>query len=152
MDVTASKPAEAALFRSQSQLAHVTRLTSLGEMAASIAHEVNQPLTAITSSGEACRRWLKRPEPDLGEALDCLDRIVAHGCRASEVISAIRALSRKCDPVRQPERLDDIVRETLNLVQQYLAPHKFRAKMDLAAPGPQVTADRVTLRREGHRV
>lgn len=145
MDVTASKQAEDALFRAQSQLAHVTRLTSLGEMAASIAHEVNQPLTAITSSGEACRRWLKRPEPDLGEALDCLDRIVANGCRASEVISGIRALSRKCDPVRQPEPLDDIVRETLNLVQQQLAHHKVRAKVELAATDSQVSADRVQL-------
>ncbi len=145
MDVTASKLAEEALFRAQSQLAHVTRLTSLGEMAASIAHEVNQPLTAITSSGEACRRWLERPEPDLDEALDCLDRIVANGCRASEVISGIRALSRKCDPLRQPERLDDIVRETLNLVQQQLTHHKVRAKLDLAATDGQVSADRVQL-------
>ncbi len=114
-------------------------------MAASIAHEVNQPLTAITSSGEACRRWLERPEPDLDEALDCLDRIVANGCRASEVISGIRALSRKCDPLRQPERLDDIVRETLNLVQQQLTHHKVRAKLDLAATDGQVSADRVQL-------
>src|SRR3546814_19001116 len=97
MDVTASKPAEAALFRSQSQLAHVTRLTSLGEMAASIAHEVNQPLTAITSSGEACRRWLKRPEPDLGEALDCPDRLVANDCRASEVIRGSSAVLRNTE-------------------------------------------------------
>ncbi len=145
MDITASKQAEEALFRAQSQLAHVTRLTSLGEMAASIAHEVNQPLTAITSSGEACRRWLKRPEPDLGEALDCLDRIVTNGCRASEVISGIRALSRKCDPLRQPERLDDIVSETLSLVQQQMTHHKVRAKVDLAATGGPVSADRVQL-------
>ncbi|SDF61900.1 PAS domain S-box-containing protein [Pseudomonas thivervalensis] len=145
MDITASKQAEEALFRTQSQLAHVTRLTSLGEMAASIAHEVNQPLTAITSSGEACRRWLERPEPDLGEALDCLDRIVANGCRASEVISGIRALSRKCDPLRKCERLDDIVSETLSLVQPQLAHHKVRANVDLTAANVQVSADRVQL-------
>lgn len=145
MDITANKQAEEALFRAQTQLAHVTRLTSLGEMAASIAHEVNQPLTAITSSGEACRRWLQRPEPDLKEALDSLDRIVANGCRASEVISRIRALSRKCDPLRQPERLDDIVSETLSLVHQQLAHHKVRAQVDLAATDVQVSADRVQL-------
>lgn len=145
MDITASKQAEEALFRAQTQLAHVTRLTSLGEMAASIAHEVNQPLTAITSSGEACRRWLQRPEPDLKEALDSLDRIIANGCRASEVISRIRALSRKCDPLRRPEPLDDIVSETLYLVQQQLAHHKVRVQVDLATSGVQVSADRVQL-------
>jgi C4-dicarboxylate-specific signal transduction histidine kinase len=114
-------------------------------MAASIAHEVNQPLTAITSSGEACRRWLQRPEPDLKEALESLDRIIANGCRASEVISRIRALSRKCDPLRRPEPLDDIVSETLYLVQQQLAHHKVRVQVNLATSGVQVSADRVQL-------
>ncbi|MDO7900063.1 PAS domain-containing sensor histidine kinase [Pseudomonas citrulli] len=145
MDITASKQAEEALFRAQSQLAHATRLTSLGEMAASIAHEVNQPLTAITSSGEACRRWLVRPQPDLDEALDSVDRIVANACRASEVISRIRALARKCDPLRQPESLDDIVSETLHLVQQQLAHHRVSAHVELAANNPTVSADRVQL-------
>ncbi|EJL01617.1 sensory box histidine kinase [Pseudomonas fluorescens Q2-87] len=145
MDITASKEAEEALFQAQTQLAHVTRLTSLGEMAASIAHEVNQPLTAITSSGEACRRWLARPVPDHKEALDNLDRIVANACRASEVISRIRALSRKCDPLRRPEQLDDIVSETLCLVQQQLAHHKVKANVDLATADAQISADRVQL-------
>ncbi|WP_457970719.1 ATP-binding protein [Pseudomonas sp. R4-84] len=141
----ASKHAEQALSRAHAQLAHVTRLTSLGEMAASIAHEVNQPLTAITSSGEACRRWLDRPVPDLKEALDALERIVTNACRASEVINRTRAMARKCDPLRQPELLDDIVNESLNLVRQQLAHHKISLKANLAAKACQVNADRVQL-------
>jgi two-component system sensor kinase FixL len=145
MDVTASKQAEEALFRAQTQLAHVTRVTSLGELAASIAHEVNQPLTAVTSSGEACRRWLDRPVPDLGEARQSLDRIVASACRASEVISRIRALSRKSDPLRQRESLDDIVSETLGLVRHELAHHKIKPSVELANIAAQINADRVQL-------
>ncbi|MNI41328.1 Sensor protein FixL [compost metagenome] len=145
MDITASKEAESALFCAQTQLAHVTRVTSLGELAASIAHEVNQPLTAITSSGEACRRWLNRPEPDLGEALQSLDRIVASAGRASDVISRIRALSRKSDPLRQPESVNDIVGETLGLVQQELAHHRITLKVELLARSGQVNADKVQL-------
>ncbi|MGF6098551.1 sensor histidine kinase [Pseudomonas sp. 18175] len=144
-DITADKRAEEALFHAQSQLAHVTRITALGELAASIAHEVNQPLTAITSSGEACRRWLDRPVPDLDEARQSLDRIVSSACRASEVISRIRALSRKCDPLRKPESLDAIVNETLGLVQHELSRHKVRSRMELNVLDKQVNADRVQL-------
>lgn len=144
-DITADKLAEEALFHAQSQLAHVTRITSLGELAASIAHEVNQPLTAITSSGEACRRWLDRAVPDLNEARLSLDRIVSSACRASEVISRIRALSRKCDPLRKPESLDAIVNETLGLVQHELSRHKVRTRVELGVLDAQINADRVQL-------
>ncbi|CAD5106614.1 Adaptive-response sensory-kinase SasA [Pseudomonas carbonaria] len=145
MDVTAGKQAEEALFRTQTQLAHVTRVTSLGELAASIAHEVNQPLTAVTSSGEACRKWLDRPVPDLDEARKSLDRIIASAGRASEIIARVRALARKCDPLRQTESLDDIVNETLNLVQHELVRHKITQKIELTAFSGQINADRVQL-------
>lgn len=133
------------LRHNEAQLAHVTRLMSLGEMAASIAHEVNQPLTAITSNAQACRRWLQRPEPDLKEALDALERIVASSSRASEVINHIRALSRKCDPLRRPEPLDEVVNETLNLVEPQLALHKVTVQVDLTTSAGHVSADRVQL-------
>lgn len=145
MDITASKEAEAALFSAHSQLAHVTRVTSLGELAASIAHEVNQPLSAITSSSEACRRWLDRPAPDLNEALQSLDRIIASSCRASDVISGIRSLSRKCDPLRRREPLDDIVSETLALVRQEIVHHRISPKVELSASASDVHVDRVQL-------
>jgi len=145
MDITASKQAEEALFRTQSQLAHVTRLTALGELAASIAHEVNQPLTAITSSAEACRKWLDRPTPDLDEARSSLERIIASACRASEVIGGVRALARKCDPQRQVESLDIILSETLSLVQHEMAHHRITPTIELTAFDGLVNADRVQL-------
>lgn len=144
-DVTASKLAEEALCRAQTQLAHVSRVTSLGELAASIAHEVNQPLAAITSSGEACRNWLSRPEPDLAEARQSLERIIVSSNRASEITRRVRALSRKSDPLRQNESLNDIVSETLSLVHYELAHHKINPTIELGAFGGQVSADRVQL-------
>ncbi|RKS24705.1 PAS domain S-box-containing protein [Pseudomonas sp. WPR_5_2] len=144
-DVTASKQAEEALCRAQTQLAHVSRVTSLGELAASIAHEVNQPLAAITSSGEACRNWLSRPVPELIEARQSLDRIIVNSHRASEITRRVRALSRKCDPLRQNESLNEIVNETLTLVRYELAHHKINPIIELTAFGGQVSADRVQL-------
>lgn len=144
-DVTASKLAEEALCRARNQLAHVTRVTSLGELAASIAHEVNQPLAAITSSGEACRNWLSRPQPDLVEARLALERIIACAHRASEITRRVRALSRKSDPLRQNESLNDIVGETLSLVRHELVHHQINPKIELSAFGGQVSADRVQL-------
>ncbi|MBV6826356.1 sensor histidine kinase [Pseudomonas sp. PD9R] len=145
MDVTASKQAEEALYRAQTQLAHVTRVASLGELAASIAHEVNQPLAAITSSGEACHNWLSRPVPDLDEARQALDRIIASSIRASEITGRVRALSRQSDPLRQSESLNDIVSQTLCLVRHELFHHNIMAKIDLATFDAQVSADRVQL-------
>ncbi|WP_419711042.1 sensor histidine kinase [Pseudomonas sp. NFX224] len=145
MDVTASKLAEEALCRAQTQLAHVTRVTTLGELAASIAHEVNQPLAAITSSAEACRNWLGHPEPDVFEARQSLDRIIASSNRASEITHRVRALSRKCGPLRQNESLNDIVNETLSLVRYELAHHTITPTIELTAFGGQVSADRVQL-------
>lgn len=144
-DVTASKQAEEALFRAQCELAHVARVTSLGELAATIAHEVNQPLTAITSSGEACRRWLDRPVPDLEEARQSLDRIIASSCRASGIISRIRAMSRRSDPTRQPEPFDDIVNESLSLVQREIELHTITVILEMDTPTAMVCADRVQL-------
>ncbi|WP_448107188.1 sensor histidine kinase [Pseudomonas azerbaijanoccidentalis] len=145
MDVTASKLAEEALCRAQTQLAHVTRVTTLGELAASIAHEVNQPLAAITSSAEACRNWLGYPQPDVFEVRQSLERIIASSNRASEITHRVRALSRKCGPLRQNESLNDIVSETLSLVRYELAHHKITPKIELTAFGGQVSADRVQL-------
>ena len=145
MDVSASKQAEEALFRAQTQLAHVTRVTSLGELAASIAHEVNQPLAAIASSGEACRNWLNRPQPDLAEARQALERIIASAHRANEITRRVRALSRKSDPLRRNESLNDIVSETLSLLRYELAHHQIKPNIELNAFGGQVSADRVQL-------
>jgi C4-dicarboxylate-specific signal transduction histidine kinase len=97
MDVTAAKRAQEALQQAQAELAHVTRITTLGELTASIAHEVNQPLAGIITNGEACLRWLRIDPPNLEEARDAVARIIRDGNRASEVIRRLRALTKKSD-------------------------------------------------------
>ncbi|MGH8385105.1 MAG: sensor histidine kinase [Pseudomonas sp.] len=139
------KQTEEALCRVQAQLAHVTRVTSLGELAASIAHEVNQPLAAITSSAQACRNWLTREEPDLIEVHQSLERIIASANRASEITRRVRALSHKCDPLRRDESLNDIVSEALSLVRCELAQHQISPEIELAVFDDLVSADRVQL-------
>jgi PAS domain S-box-containing protein len=145
MDVTASKLSEEALFHSQAKLAHVTRVTSMGELAASIAHEINQPLAAVITSGESCKRWINRPEPNLEEARRSLDRIIQNSARASEVIACIRALSRQSDVQRKAEVFDDIVSDSLSLMQHDTSNHQVRPHLQLGAPGAHVRGDRVQL-------
>lgn len=145
MDVTAARQAEEALFHSQAKLAHVTRVTSMGELAASIAHEINQPLAAVITSGESCKRWINRAEPNLEEARRSLDRIIQNSCRASEVIACIRALSRQSDVQRRTEVFDDIVSDSLTLMQHDTSNHQVRPYLQLRAPGAQVKVDRIQL-------
>lgn len=145
MDVTAARQAEEALFHSQAKLAHVTRVTAMGELAASIAHEVNQPLAAVITSGESCKRWINRPEPNLEEARRSLDRMIQNSCRASEVIACIRALSRQSDVQRQTEVFDDIVSDSLNLMQHEMSSHQVRPSLQAGARNACVKGDRVQL-------
>ena len=145
MDITERVQAEETLYRTQAELTHICRVTTLGELTASIAHEVNQPLTAITSSAEGSRRWLDRPNPDLSEAMRGLKRITDSASRASEVISRVRALSRKTSPVRRPERINDIIKETLSVVQYEMNHHHISPSIELVADNPWVLADRIQL-------
>src|SRR4029077_3387124 len=94
-DITERKRAEEALSKAQTELAHITRVTTMGELAASIAHEINQPLAAVVTNGNACMRWLSRSQPDLEEAKEAAQRIIRDGKRASEVIARIRALLKR---------------------------------------------------------
>jgi C4-dicarboxylate-specific signal transduction histidine kinase len=136
---------EEALHRSQSQLAHVTRVTMLGELAASIAHEVNQPLAAITTNGGASLRWLNRAEPDLDEARAAIGSVLEEAGRASEVIRRIRALARRSDPRHLPLSLNEVAQEAARFVRRELASHQVELKLDLAPDLPQVCGDRVQL-------
>jgi C4-dicarboxylate-specific signal transduction histidine kinase len=136
---------EEALHRSQAQLAHVTRVTMLGELAASIAHEVNQPLAAIATNGEASLRWLNRPQPDLGEARSAIASLLEAAGRASEVIRRIRALARRSDPRHLPLALNDVAQEAAGLVRRELASHQVSLKLELAPGLPPVRGDRVQL-------
>lgn len=145
MDVTAARQAEEALFHSQATLAHVTRLSSMGELAASIAHEINQPLAAVITSGESCKRWINRPEPNLEEARRSLDRVIQNSARVSDVITCIRALSRQSEVQRNVERFDDIVKDAMTLMQHDIALHEVRPHARLDAPGALIKGDRVQL-------
>lgn len=145
MDVTASKNAEEALHRSQSQLAHVTRVTTLGEMAASIAHEVNQPLSAVTTNAEAGLRWLNRNVPDLGEVRSAIERIKSEAHRASEVIRRIRALSRKTDPKHIRIDLQDVLLESIALVRREVLRHRVNFDFTPASEPMWVRGDKVQL-------
>jgi signal transduction histidine kinase len=144
-DITERVLAEEVLYRTQSQLTHICRVTTLGELTASIAHEVKQPLTVINSGADGCRRWLDRPEPDIPEALAALQRIKESAWRASEVLSRVRDLSRKSDPVRRVEHLNDIVRDTLGVVQYEISHHHIVPVVSLCPGNPAVLADSIQL-------
>ena len=144
-DITDRVEAEQALHASQVQLAHATRVSMLGELAASVAHEVNQPLTAIVANAQAARRWLARPQPDLGEARDALDGIVQASERAGQVIRRIRALARRAEPEHQALDLNALAQESLDLLQRELKRRPLALRVDLAPGLPAVRGDRVEL-------
>jgi PAS domain S-box-containing protein len=144
-DVTARKRAETELHEAQATLAHVARVTALGELAASIAHEVNQPLAAIVTNAAACLRWLDREPANLNEARGTVQSIVKDGNRAGEVILRIRALMNKAGGEKVPLYINDVVNETLGLVQHELFVHRVALRLELAPALPPVLADRVQL-------
>jgi len=133
LDLTARKRAEEALHQAQAALAHVTRVTTMGELTASIAHEVNQPLAGVTTNANAGLRWLAREPPDLEEARACLQRIIRDGQRADEVIARMRAFARKAAPQTARLALNDVIAEVLALVDGELRRHGVALHTDLAA-------------------
>jgi len=145
MDITAAKRAEERLQRAQTELAHVARVTTLGELSASIAHEVNQPLSAVVANAQACLRWLGRGTPNLDEARQSVEMIIKDGHRASEVIRRVRALSKKTDTQKTPLDINDVVKEGITLVQREVFSHQVSLRMELAAALPVVLADRIQL-------
>jgi C4-dicarboxylate-specific signal transduction histidine kinase len=144
-DDTATKRADEALREAQTELAHVTRLTTLGELTASIAHEVNQPLAAVMVSAQACLRWLDRPAPDLGEARHNAESIIKNASRAAEVIQRIRALAKRTGAEMSPLDLNEVVIESITLVQHALSSQNVALVLDLTPELPSVLGDRVQL-------
>ncbi|MBS0250768.1 MAG: PAS domain S-box protein [Proteobacteria bacterium] len=144
-DITDQQLAEAALHKAQSELAHVTRLTTLGELMASIAHEVNQPLAAVVTNGEAALRWLKRDVPDLTEVNNSLERMISNGRRASDVIARLRALTRKTDLIRTPVDANELLEDVLLLVDRELVAREVALQLELAAAPLPLLGDRVQL-------
>jgi PAS domain S-box-containing protein len=147
-DITAAiraDHAERALREAQAELAHVTRVTTLGELTASIAHEVNQPLAAAVANAEACLRWLDRDIPDLTAARRSVEWVINDSCRASEVIRRVRALAKKSDIEKVPLDVNDVIREAIVLVQRELSSHLVSLRTELAPSLPKIFGDRVQL-------
>jgi PAS domain S-box-containing protein len=145
MDVTSIKLAELELQSTRTELAHVMRVTSLGELTASIAHEVNQPLGAVVANAEACLGWLDRESPDLNEAHAAIERIVRDGHRAGEVIRRVRALIKRTDTQMVPLDVNEIVSEAMNIVEHELLRHRVSQRMELSSDPPVVLGDRIQL-------
>ena len=137
--------AERALREAQTELAHITRVTTLGELAASIAHEVNQPLAAVSNAAAASLRWLDRRPPNLGEARSAIEWVLKEGNRAGEVIRRIRALTNKTASQKAPLDINEVINEVMVLLQAELAGHRVLLRMELTPGLPVVPADRVQL-------
>jgi C4-dicarboxylate-specific signal transduction histidine kinase len=133
------------LRKSQANLAHVTRVTTMGELTASIAHEVNQPLAGVVTNANACIRWLAGNSPDLHEAREALRRIVRDGNRASDVIGRIRGLLKKGEPARTRLDINPVIQEIIELVRGEMIQSKVSLQTELVAGLPLVSADRVQL-------
>ena len=139
------KRTEEALRKAQGELAHVTRVMTMGELTASIAHEVNQPLTAVIANANASLRWLAAAAPNLDEARDAVSRILRDGNRAGEVIARIRALIQKTDTEKVRLDINPTVQEVVILIQNEAGRKGVALRMDLAADVPPVLGDRVQL-------
>jgi PAS domain S-box-containing protein len=137
--------AEQALRKAQAELAHVTRVTMLGELTASIAHEVNQPLAAAVSNAEASLRWLDPETPNLAAARRSVEWVIEDSCRASEVIRRVRALAKKTDMEKSPLDVNLVVNEAIALVQGELVRHRVLLRAELAPALPRILGDRIQL-------
>ena len=145
MDVTEARKAQEALADAQAQLAHANRVATLGELAASIAHDVNQPLAAIVANGEANLRWLDRPVPEIDTVRQGLQQMIADAERASNVVNRVRALSKKNEPERLALDVNDVINDVIKLVGREMVSHQVLLRLELAATLPPVLGDRVQL-------
>jgi C4-dicarboxylate-specific signal transduction histidine kinase len=134
-----------ALRQAQADLARVTRVTTMGELTASLAHEVNQPIAAASTNANTCLRWLAGDTPNIEEARAAAMRIVKDGKRAAEIISRIRQLFKKGTSQRELVDVNEIVREMIVLLRGETTRYDILVGTDLAADLPQVMADRVQL-------
>lgn len=145
LDVTERNKAQARLAQSQAELTHMARVTTLGQLAASIAHEVNQPLSAIITYAKSGRRWLAREAPGASEVADCLDHIASNGTRAAGIIARIRDMALKVDPKHEQINLGLLVEEIVTLLQPELSTHGVDVQVKFAGGVPIVTGDKVQI-------
>jgi PAS domain S-box-containing protein len=144
-DVTEARRVEAALAKSKSDLAHVARMTTMGQLTASIAHEVNQPLAAMVANAAACERWLAAQPPDTARAAQALQSIVADGQRTAAVIARIRALMKRQPPRRELVDVNQAIRDVITLSQYELSRSNVVVETVLANDVPRVQGDKIQL-------
>jgi C4-dicarboxylate-specific signal transduction histidine kinase len=137
--------AEERLSQAQADLARVSRVTTMGELTASLAHEVNQPIAAAVTNANACMRWLAGDIPDIEEARAAATRIVRDGTRAAEIISRIRLLFKKGTPQRELVDVNEVSRETIALLRSEATRTSISVRTELATNLPQIMGDRVQL-------
>lgn len=144
-DIEDLRQAEEMLHAVQAELAHMARVTTMGELAASIAHEVSQPLTAVVANSNACIRWLARDAPNLEEAHQALFRIAKEAHRASEVINRIRTFLKRSPPEKVRVDINDLIRDTIALVRGEIVKNQVLLQTDLGADLPPISGDRIQL-------
>jgi C4-dicarboxylate-specific signal transduction histidine kinase len=145
MDITARKQAEEAVSKAQAELAHVTRVTALGEMTASIAHEVNQPLAAVVTNANASLRWLSGESPNLAEAREAIRRIIRDGNRGGEIIGRIRALAKKAPPKKDWLDLNEAIGEVVAMARSEVQRNRVLLQTKLANDLPLILGDKIQL-------
>jgi PAS domain S-box-containing protein len=145
MDVTASRQAEEQLNRARAELAHVARVSTVGELTAAIAHEVSQPLTGLVTSGNACLRWLAVEPPNLEAARRAVERMISDGTRAGDVIGRIRAMVRKSPPRRDQLNINETLMEVITLIRGEIQRNGISLRTELSNDLPLVAGDRIQL-------
>src|ERR1700686_3193241 len=144
-DITERKRAEEALRQAQTDLAHASRLITMGEFTASLAHEVKQPIAAAVTDANTCVRWITRDEPDLKEAREAAWRIVKDAKRATEIINRVNLLFKKGTPQREVVAENEVAREMIVLLGDEASRHSISVRTELAEDLPHVIGDRVQL-------
>ena len=143
--VSEQRRAEEALRQAQADLARVNRVTTMAELTASLAHEVNQPISAAVTNAHACLRWLAGDTPNLEEARAAAMRIVKDGTRAAEIIKRTRLLFKKSPPQQELVDVNEVIREMIVLLRGEATQHKILLRAELASDLPSILGDRVQL-------
>jgi C4-dicarboxylate-specific signal transduction histidine kinase len=144
-EIAEREGAEERLMRAQAEIARIARITTMGELAASIAHELNQPLGSIVMSGDACLRWLAAKPPNLDEVRQAVEAIIRDGTRASGVLVRIRGLLRRGERLRERSDINDVIREVIALLDTELRRNAVCLRTEMPRDLPLVVIDRVLL-------
>jgi C4-dicarboxylate-specific signal transduction histidine kinase len=144
-EITERESANEGLIRAQAEIARITRITTMGELAASIAHELNQPLGSIVTSGDACLRWLTAKPPNLDEVRQAVEAIIRDGTRASRVVVRIRGLLRRGERSRERSDINDIIREVIPLSEGEIRRNGASLRTEMPEKLPPVIIDRILL-------